>query len=284
MLITGAARGIGAALAEALHARGARLVLVDLDADQLRVLGAQLGERHVLAPTDVTDSAGMELAVRAAVEKFGGLDVAVANAGIASTGAVRDMNPETFARTVEVNLTGAFRTVHAALPALIDSRGYVLVVASLASMVPLPFGSAYGASKAGAEALTNALRIEVAKHGVGVGSAHMAVVDTDMAAEAKRVTGAFDAMQRLLPPPLNHDVSTEECAERFVRAIERRSRKVYVPAAAALADPLRLLFASPVADWLAATLGKRILATTEGEVTGAGAALSERIAGLGIGR
>lgn len=283
MLITGAARGIGAALARALHARGARLTLIDLDAAALRELGAQLGERHVIAPADVTDSPGLELAVRASVEKFGGLDAAVANAGIASTGSVREMAPEAFARTVEVNLTGTFRTMHAVLPELIDSRGYFLVVSSLASMLPLPFGSAYGAGKAGAEALANALRIEVAEHGVGVGSAHMAVVDTDMAAEAKQVTGAFEAVQRLLPPPLNRDVSSEACAERFVRAIERRSRKVYVPAAAALADPLRLVFASPLGDWLAATLGERILADTEREVTKAGTALSERIGRLGTG-
>lgn len=174
VLITGAARGIGAATARDLAARGARLALVGLEPGLLATLAAELGPWHVWAEADVTDSAALHCAVAKAVAALGGLDVVVAGAGIASFGTVRTIDPDAFARTVEVNLTGVFRTAAATLPHLVDSAGYLLVVSSLAALFPTAGFSAYGASKAGVEAFADSLRIEVAPLGVSVGCAQSA--------------------------------------------------------------------------------------------------------------
>ncbi|WP_031470825.1 SDR family oxidoreductase [Sciscionella sediminilitoris] len=280
VLVTGAARGIGAATARELDARGARLALLDADTPALRELGAELGERHVVMPGDVTESTAVRLAVDAAAEKWGGLDAVVANAGIASWGTAAELDPEAFARTVEVNLTGVFRTVHAALPHILESRGYLLLVSSLAAMLPVPAGSAYAASKAGVEALANSIRLELAGRGVAVGSAHMGVVDTDMVAEATAAMPVFGSVQRLLPWPLNGTTSPEDCARHFVTGIDRRSRRIYVPRAGALANPLRPLLGSALLDWTVTNFGSGMLAEAEAQLARFGSALSERISSL----
>jgi NAD(P)-dependent dehydrogenase (short-subunit alcohol dehydrogenase family) len=260
VLITGAARGIGAATARKLAARGARLALVGLEPQALAALAAELsdpafegapsGGKHVWAEADVTDSTALQAAVAHAVASLGGLDVVVANAGITSVGTVRHIDPETFARTIDVNLTGVFRTVQATLPHLIDSHGHVLVVSSLAALVPMPGSSAYGASKAGVEAFADALRIEVAPLGVTVGCAHMSWVDTDMVRDAERDLPAFREMRRRLPWPLRSTTSAANCAAVFGRAIEHRSRRINVPAAIGICHWIRPLVHSWLADAL----------------------------------
>src|SRR4029079_9997212 len=118
---------------------------------------------------DVCDLSAMEDAVAQGVARFGGLDVVVANAGIASYGSVLEVDPTTFRRVIDINVNGVFHTVRAALPSLIERRGYVLVVSSLAAFAASPGLVAYHASKAGAEHFANALRPEVAYLGVDVG-------------------------------------------------------------------------------------------------------------------
>src|SRR5918996_2163302 len=137
VLITGAARGIGAETARAVARRGGLVSLVGLEPERLEALATELGEGHTWHEADVTEGDSITAAVEATAERLGGIDVAVANAGIASYGTVEKFDPEAWARTVDVNLTGAFRTLHAALPHVIARRGYVLVVASQASFAPL---------------------------------------------------------------------------------------------------------------------------------------------------
>ena len=151
-LITGGARGIGAATADRLIERGARVVLVDADADALNELVERLGAGRASAlVADVTELADMEAAVAHAVSRFGAVDVVVANAGIASYGSVAVVDPATFRRVIDVNITGVFNTVRAALPELLRRKGYVLVVSSAAAYAPAPGLAAYNASKAGVE-------------------------------------------------------------------------------------------------------------------------------------
>src|SRR3954465_11488573 len=138
VLITGGARGIGAETARRLVARGAKVVLVDLDREPLDALAAELGPSATSAIADVCSLEQMEAAVAHAVQTFGGLDVVMANAGIASYGSVLAVDPATFRHVVDVNLNGVFHTVRAALPALIERKGYVLVVSSLAAYPPPP--------------------------------------------------------------------------------------------------------------------------------------------------
>src|SRR6476646_3650452 len=107
VLITGAARGIGAALARKAAARGARVALVGLEPDLLAAVADGLGPEHLWIEADVTDPGALEAAVRKTVETFGGLDVVVANAGIAPLGTVATSSARALARTIEVNLIGA---------------------------------------------------------------------------------------------------------------------------------------------------------------------------------
>jgi NAD(P)-dependent dehydrogenase (short-subunit alcohol dehydrogenase family) len=247
VLVTGAARGIGAQTARVLAGRGARLALVGLEPDMLRHLCDELGEGHAWFEADVTSQADLDEAVRRSAERFGGIDVVVANAGVASYGTVRQMDPEAFARTVDINLTGVFRTVHAALPHVIERRGYVLVVASLAAFTPLGGLAAYNASKSGAEALGLALRQEVAHLGVDVGVCHPSWIDTDMVRGAERDLGAFRETRKTLPWPANSTTSVEECARLVAEGIARRTSRVYVPRSVVVANVARALISSPLA-------------------------------------
>jgi NAD(P)-dependent dehydrogenase (short-subunit alcohol dehydrogenase family) len=247
VLLTGAARGIGAQTARVLAARGARLALVGLEPDLLRELCTELGDGHVWFEADVTSQEQLDDAARRTAAELGGIDVVMANAGVASYGTVRQIDPEAFARTVEINLTGVFRTVHAALPYVIERSGYVLVVASLASFTPLAGLAAYNASKAGAEALGLALRQEVAHLGVDVGVCHPSWIDTDMVRGAMHDLGAFRRTRSMLPWPAHSTTSVEECALRIADGVARRRTRIYVPRAVVAANLARAVISSPLA-------------------------------------
>src|ERR1700752_1010346 len=175
VFITGGAQGIGAEVARRLHAKGAKLVLTDLDAAALADRSAELGgdDQVLTVVADVRDLAALQAAAEAAVKKFGGIDTVVANAGIASYGSVLKVDPEAVKRVLDVNLLCVFHTVRAALPSIIDRRGYVLIVSSLAAFTAAPGMAPYDMSKAGNEHLAHALRLEGAPLGGAVGGAHM---------------------------------------------------------------------------------------------------------------
>lgn len=275
VLITGAGRGIGAATAAKLAAEGARVALLDRE-DRVRQVAADLGAGHLGLVADVTDSAALDKAVAEVLAEFGGLDVVVANAGIASWQTADRTDIDAFARTVDINLTGVFRTVRAALPAILESRGYVLVVASLASLIPLPGGSAYGASKAGVEAFANALRLELRGRGVAVGSTHMSIIRTDLVGD---VADEMPLVERLVNGPASRLLgarTAEECADAFVRGIRRRARRVYVPEAGALLHWLRPVINSAAADLLLATAGRGVLDRMFGALGELGTSTAER--------
>lgn len=190
----------------------------------------------------------MKAAADSAVSRFGAIDVVVANAGVEHWAPVETVEPEAFRRTVETNLIGVFHTVRAALPSVIEQGGYVLVVASASSYTAVPGMAAYGASKAGVEQFANVLRIEVAHHGVGVGSAHMSLVDTPMLRETQSVSSEFNMLLAALPGPLRRPVTADACAIRLVDAIERRKRRVDVPRWVAAARWLKPALSTPLAD------------------------------------
>lgn len=228
VLVTGAARGIGAATARRLAARGARVALVGLEPERLEATAAACGPDAAWFEADVTDTGSVDDAVAAAVERFGGIDVAIANAGIASAGLVRSIDPAAFERTIQVNLLGVWRTVYAALPHVVERRGYVLNIASLAAAAHAPGMAAYAASKAGVEAFSNSLRLEMLPHGVGVGVGYFSWIATDMVAgtDTHPVGGRMRAGLRG-PLAKTHPVSA--AAEAIVDGIERRGRWVVVP-------------------------------------------------------
>lgn len=277
VLITGGALGIGAATARLLRARGARLILLDVDGDALDATVAALGSEHVLGQVaDVTDLAAVEAATQAGIERFGGIDVVVANAGIASYGSVLGVDPATFRRVVDINVNGVFHTVRAALPSLIERRGYVLVVSSLAAFTASPSLAAYNASKAGAEHFANALRLEVLHQGVDVGTAHMCWIDTPLVRDARSDLSAFDELIATLPPPLNRTTSVEECAEAFVAGIEKRSQRVYVPRWVGLIARVRNLINTPRVAGRSLKEIPRLLPRLDEEVRALGRSTSAR--------
>ncbi|MDG6102681.1 SDR family oxidoreductase [Dactylosporangium aurantiacum] len=247
VLITGAARGIGEHTARLAAARGAKVVLVGLEPDRLAALAAELGGAAWFL-CDVTDQASLTAAVDGAVAAHGRIDAVVANAGVASRGTVATGDVEALVRTVEVNLIGVLRTAAAVMPHLIASRGYLLIVASAASFAALPGMVPYCASKAGVEHLGNALRLEVAHHGVRVGTAHPSWIDTDLVRDAQDDMPTFRETLRKLPPPLGSTTSVQRCAEAFVDAVQRRRRKVFVPRSVAVVYWLRTFFGSRLAE------------------------------------
>jgi NAD(P)-dependent dehydrogenase (short-subunit alcohol dehydrogenase family) len=284
VLITGGARGVGAATASLLVARGARVVLVDLDAEPLRELVAQLGPEHATSILgDVTELADMEAAVAHAVERFGGIDVVMANAGIASYGTVGVVDPAVFRRVIDINVTGVFHTVRAALAQIEQRKGYVLVVSSEAAYAPAPGLAAYNASKAGVEHLANALRLELGYKGVAVGSAHMSWIDTPMVQDAKRDLSAFREMLDSLPGPLGATTSVEQCAEAFVRGIEKRAARINVPGWVELLRLFKPLLSSRFFELVSRRDARRTLPSMDEEVARLGRSASARVTAAGAG-
>jgi len=183
LFITGGASGIGAEVARQASARGAKLALVDVNGDAAESMAASL-PNAIGITADVRDYDSLEAAVEQTVSEFGGIDVAFANAGIEIAHTARGVPLVEMERLADINFTGVFRTVRAALPAVIERRGYVLITASLAAIAHAPPLSHYTASKAGVEAFGNAIRIELRHRGVDVGVAYFAVIDTPMVSRA----------------------------------------------------------------------------------------------------
>lgn len=225
VVVTGAARGLGAELARQLADRGARLALLGLEPAVLQsVSDAIPGSGHWVV--DVTDGAELSRVAAEVHARFGRVDVVVVNAGIGAGGSLLHGDAESYDRVVEVNLLGSIRTVRAFLPALVASRGYVLQVASLAALLPVPLMGAYCASKSGVEAFAHALRVEVASHGVRVGVAYLSWTDTDMVrgADATPGLGEFRAQ---LPWVFGRTYPLGPATARLADGIARRSAHVY---------------------------------------------------------
>ncbi|MCX5045120.1 SDR family NAD(P)-dependent oxidoreductase [Aldersonia sp. NBC_00410] len=225
VLITGAARGIGAALARQLHSRGARVALLGIEPELLGQVAAECGG----APwryCDVGDRAQVESAVDGLVAELGGLDVLVANAGIAKQIALVGGDPEVFEQTMRVNALGVYYSVHAAGPHLSHPGGYVLLTSSLAAAINLPLLGAYSASKAAVQAFGKTLRQELAHTGAEVGIAYFAELDTDM---TTRGFGTEAARYVLGGKPISGPAPLQPAIDALERAITRRERRVVSP-------------------------------------------------------
>jgi NAD(P)-dependent dehydrogenase (short-subunit alcohol dehydrogenase family) len=276
VFITGGAHGIGAEVARRLHAKGAKLVLTDVDAAALAAISGELGgdDRVLTVVADVRELAAMTSAAEQAVTKFGGIDAVVANAGIASYGSVLQVDPVAFQRVIDINLVGVFHTVRATLPAVIGRKGYVLIVSSLAAFAAAPGMSPYDASKAGVEHLANALRLEVAGHGVTVGSAHMSWIDTALVRDTKADLPSFTELLSKLPWPLNKTTSVDDCAAAFVRGIERRKRRVYCPGWVGWFRWLKPVLSTPVGENAVTKTSTELLPRMDEEVKALGRSTS----------
>ena len=247
VLVTGAASGIGAATALELLHRGALPVLVDCDAEPLAHMAERCGPGTLHLVADVTDLAAMEHAVAQALAHHGRIDAVFANAGVAAFGPLAHVDPQAWKRCVEVNVFGVFHTVRAALPAVMQARGYVLINASVSSFAHPPVMSAYAASKSAVEAMGNSWRIELASHGVDVGVVHAGWVRTPLVTEGALHPG-FVRLRATMPGPLNSETSPEDAARAIVDGMARRKSRIFIPGWLRLLYALRALLHLPFAE------------------------------------
>ena len=228
VFITGAARGIGAESARRCAQRGANVALVGLEPDELERVAAEIGPSAAWFECDVRSGDALAAAVAGTVERFGGIDVVMANAGIASGGLFRLADPESWERVIDVNLLGVTRTVKACLDHVVERKGYVLIVASLAAVVHGPGMGNYAAAKAGVEAFGDSLRVEMKHHDVGVGVGYFSWIDTEMVAGGDRHP-AFGFARAKLPGPFGKTYPVSKVGHAVADGIERRRRWVMVP-------------------------------------------------------
>jgi NAD(P)-dependent dehydrogenase (short-subunit alcohol dehydrogenase family) len=254
VLITGAARGIGAALAQRLASHGARLALVGLEPETMEAVAERCGAGTFVAECDVSSSEAVTEAVDAAAEALGGLDVAVANAGIAAGGPLRSQDLRSWERVIEINLLGVMYTDRAALPHLERSGGYLLNIASTAAASRAAGLSAYCAAKAGVEALSDCLRIEMQPFGVQVGVAYFLFLDTDMVNDAEREMPLLQRTKAEMPRPFSRTYPLPPAVAEVAAAIAQRRRRVAYPRWWLKTLPLRQLMASSLVERQSAKL------------------------------
>ncbi len=252
VLITGAARGIGAALAEKLASHGARVALVGLEPETMAAVAERCGEGTYVAEADVSNREQITDAIDGAAEALGGLDVVVANAGIATGGPLRAQDMRSWERVIEINLLGVMYTDRAALPHLEQSRGYLLNIASTAAVFRGPGMSAYCSAKAGVEALSDCLRIECMPRGVDVGVAYFLFLDTDMVRDAEREMPVMDRARGDMPGFLGKTYPLAPAIDEVAAAVAQRRRRVSYPKWFVRALPLRQLFVAPFVERQAA--------------------------------
>ncbi len=170
----------------------------------------------------------MRGAVAAATERFGGVDVAIANAGVHWTGPLATTPLETLERELEINLFGVLRTVHAVLPQVIERDGYILNIASLAAASHAPLMAPYAASKAGVEALTNSLRAELAPTGARAGCAYFGIIETDMVRDAM-ANRTVQQMLSAIPAFARRSVPVSAAVDAIEEGVRNRKSRVWAP-------------------------------------------------------
>ncbi|UTI65311.1 SDR family NAD(P)-dependent oxidoreductase [Paraconexibacter antarcticus] len=232
VLITGAAGGLGSALAQALRERGAYLALLDLDADALAAQADALGGADVARgwAADVTDLAYLERVMAEVRAHFGGIDVAVAGAGV--LGPVKTMTATSAAewdRVIDINLGGVWRALRAAAPHVAARQGHLVALSSLIAYVHPPLLGGYAASKAAVAALCDVLRLELRPAGVTVGSVHPAIFRTPLIAGGLDSPAAVALVRDFTG--VFRTVELDAVVADVVRAIEHRSARLTVPRA-----------------------------------------------------
>ncbi len=251
-LVTGAVRGIGFETARQLHLRGASVAVLDLSAEEAREAAERIGPRAFGVGADVTDEGGMLAAIAAVVDRFDGLDIAVANAGIAppTVTTARTMPAEEWKRVVDVNLIGAWHTARAALPQISERGGQLVFIGSIYSIANGLLASPYAVSKAGVEALGRALRAELAPLGASASVVYFGWVDTDLVRDSldRRDDGRGSRiLGEILPAFLLKRITPEAAGATIVRALEERAPRSFNPSVWRYISALRGLI-NPLLD------------------------------------
>jgi NAD(P)-dependent dehydrogenase (short-subunit alcohol dehydrogenase family) len=186
-LVTGGSAGIGEAIAKAFARAGAAVVITGRRQDELDRVVADITKQQgqsIAVAGSVTDDRHVRTAVSRAVQQFGALDILINNAGVGEFGRrIHELDDETWSRVLDVNLTGVFRMIRAAVPEMLkQGRGSIVNISSIASLVGIPFLPAYAASKGALDALTRAIAIDYASDGIRCNVVNPGLIATPMAA------------------------------------------------------------------------------------------------------
>lgn len=183
-IITGAASGIGLAVAQRLANEGARVVIGDRNFEGVEAAARSIGSSATPLALDVADEGSCQAIVAHAVEAHGGLDILCNIAGVLDFGPFADVDETRWDRVISINLGGVYRMSRAAMPHLIERRGNIVNMASAAGLVGVPFNAAYTASKHGVVGLTKSLALEFSKQGVRINAVCPTGVKTPMVAQS----------------------------------------------------------------------------------------------------
>ena len=229
--ITGAGRGLGAATARALTQRGARVVIADIDLCAAQSVAETLPRGHGLAlQCDVTDLSSVQESVRLTRERFGGIDVVIANAGVLGRGGtIRALTPDQVAGVLAVNVAGAVNTVSATMESVISSRGQIVVVSSVFAYINGAGAIPYAMSKAGVEQLGRGLGVELASHGASAMTAYFSLIETDMIRQGVDADPHVSALLSAMPKFILKRIRPQTAAAAIADGLERRQRSVTVP-------------------------------------------------------
>ena len=219
-VVTGASSGIGEATARLLAQRGCNLALAARRENRLQDLAAELGEGALAVPTDVTDPTACEALVSRAVERFGSVDVLVANAGLGLYGSIPDGDPEDWRRMFEVNVLGVLHATRAAVRHMLDrGSGDIVIVSSLAGRrVPTVDGTVYAATKHALTAVAEGLRMDVSARGVRVINVEPGLVRTEFPESTSQSAEQFYAEKEYSP------IEAEDVATAVVYAVGQPRR------------------------------------------------------------
>ncbi|WP_406470525.1 SDR family NAD(P)-dependent oxidoreductase [Streptomyces sp. NBC_01615] len=232
MLITGGTGGLGSATTRALIARGARVGIVDLH-PQTPEIAARISPSDVLGVTaDVCDRDALQDAVALLRERFGRVDIAIANAGIMGRGStLRAMPAPAIDKVLAVNVNGAINTVNAAMEQIVANQGQIVLISSVFAFLNGTGAIPYAMSKAAVEQLGRGLRVELAQHGASATTAYFSLIQTDMIRHGVDEDPTIaELLSRTAPRPLLKRIEPDEAAHAIVNAIEHRSPRVIRPA------------------------------------------------------
>jgi short-subunit dehydrogenase len=237
-LITGGSTGIGASIARALVARGARVVVVARRQEPLDALAAELGDKLLTLKADVADPARAAQVVEEAHQRLGSLDLVIANAGIGYNKPAKDLRVEHILDVLQLNVIGACATITAAIPIMVaQGRGTLVGVSSLAAMRGLPTSAAYSASKAALSVFLESLRVELTPLGVVVSDVRPGFVDTPLTQKNK-----------FKMPFL---MSSEAAAALILRKLEAKKAVIAFPWPTATAMRVLAALPRPLYEWIA---------------------------------
>jgi 2-hydroxycyclohexanecarboxyl-CoA dehydrogenase len=215
-VVTGGASGMGLAVSQRLAERGDRVAVLDLQGDAAEEAARKLragGARALAAAVDVTDRAAVDAALDRVRKEFGPIEIMVTSAGLDAFQAFTDITIEQWRRILEVNLTGTFHCLQAAVPDMLAARwGRIVTISSSSAQSGAPRMAHYVASKGGVIGLTRALAIELAPHGITVNTIPPALIDTPMARRAEAVGDVPDIQILAARVPVRRAGTPEDVA------------------------------------------------------------------------